>query len=57
MVYEMHLQILPFVQADGYFLKVMLIGVLCFFSNAPFMNRNEMYVILRPAGEDGAEGI
>lgn len=39
--------ILPFVQADGYFLKVMLIGVLCFFSNAPFMNRNEMYVILR----------
>lgn len=39
--------ILPFLQGDGYFLKIMLLGVLCFFSNAPFMNRSEMYVILR----------
>lgn len=39
--------ILPFVQTDGYFTKVMLVGVLCFFSNAPFMNRAEMYVMIR----------
>lgn len=39
--------ILPFLQMDGYFNKVILLGVLCFFSNAPFMDRGEMYVIAR----------
>lgn len=39
--------ILPFIQADGYFSKVILIGVLCFFSNAPFMDKSEIYVISR----------
>lgn len=39
--------ILPFVQADGYLTKVILMSVVCFFSNAPFMSRGEMPVILR----------
>ena len=39
--------ILPFVQTDMYFSKVILLGVLCFFSNAPFMDKSEMYVISR----------
>lgn len=39
--------ILPFVQTDMYFSKIILLGVLCFFSNAPFMDKSEMYVVSR----------
>ena len=37
--------ILPFVQTDMYFSKVILLGVLCFFSNAPFMDKSEEYTV------------
>ncbi|MBO5303510.1 MAG: hypothetical protein J6A92_05615 [Lachnospiraceae bacterium] len=39
--------ILPFLQTDTYFTKLLLTGVLCFFSNAPFMNRSELYVVIK----------
>ena len=39
--------VLPFVQTDMYFSKVILLGVLCFYSNAPFMEKGEMYAVLR----------
>ena len=39
--------VLPFVQTDMYFSKVILLGVLCFYSNAPFMEKGGMYAVLR----------
>lgn len=39
--------ILPFIQNDGYFEKVMLSGVVCFYSNAPFMDRHALYQVQR----------
>lgn len=43
--------ILPFLQTDSYFNKVMLLGVISFFSNAPFLDRHEMYVMIRSGKE------
>ena len=39
--------ILPFIQNDDFFMKVVLLSVLCFYSNAPFMERNELYFVQR----------
>ncbi len=39
--------ILPFLQTNDYFMKVIRLASLCFFSNAPFMDRSEMYILQR----------
>ncbi len=39
--------VLPHLQNDFYFDKIMLLSAACFFSNVPFMNQDEMYVVLR----------
>lgn len=46
--------ILPFIQNDDFFMKVVLLSVLCFYSNAPFMERNELYFVQR-IGKSGGE--
>lgn len=39
--------VLPHLQNDFYFNKVMLLGVACFFSNVPFIEQEEFYTVLR----------
>lgn len=39
--------VLPHLQNDFYFNKVILLGVACFFSNVPFMEQGELYVVMR----------
>lgn len=39
--------ILPFLQNNSYFQKMMLSAVVCFYSNAPFMDRHALYQVHR----------
>lgn len=39
--------ILPFLQNGFYFTKTILLGSICFFSDIPFMQRDEMYCLAR----------
>lgn len=39
--------LLPFLQNNFFFNKIILLSVLCFFSEVPFMSRQELYVVVR----------
>lgn len=39
--------ILPFLQTNNYFMKIIRLAALCFYSNAPFMEREEMLPLQR----------
>lgn len=39
--------LLPFLQTNQYFMKVVRLAALCFYANAPFMEKSEMYVLQR----------
>lgn len=39
--------ILPFLQTSGYYMKLALLGAAYFYSNAPFMEREELFYICR----------
>lgn len=39
--------ILPHIQNDFYFNKIMLLAVACFFSKVPFMEQSELYAVIR----------
>lgn len=39
--------ILPHLQNDFYFNKIMLLGIMCFFSNVPFVDQEEFYSVVR----------
>ena len=39
--------VLPFLQNGFYFMKTILLGALCFYSDVPFMQQDEMYYIAR----------
>lgn len=39
--------ILPFLQTNAYFMKIIRLAGLCFYSNAPFMEREEMFALQR----------
>ena len=48
------LAILPHVQNNFYFNKIVLLGGMCFFSDVPFMAGEELYVVLRIGKEKWA---
>lgn len=39
--------VLPFLQSHNYFMKIVLLGVVYFYSNVPFMEREQLYVLAR----------
>ncbi|GHU41860.1 hypothetical protein FACS1894111_04830 [Clostridia bacterium] len=42
-----NLAIFPFLQADGYFMKVLMLGVIYFYSNVPFREQNRLFALNR----------
>lgn len=39
--------LLPFLQTNTFYMKAIELSILCFFSDAPFMEKNEMYYLMR----------
>lgn len=40
-------ELLPFLQSNFYFTKIVLFGVICFFTRLPYMERDQLYLVMR----------